>query len=222
MKNRLTLLAALTTALIMFNGCIVTSINPLYTEDDIVFDEALIGSWTDGDDGEDGDELWTFEKGEKNGYRLVVYGDNTSKKNFSFSLSDDKEEKEEKVNDTVENTIDVGKFDAYLVKLGDHIFLDMYPVLPEEGSFWYYLHTVPVHSFMKVSIEGDILNLSFLDLDWFSKKIESDEGLDLEYVIAQDGDTFILSAPTDKLQEFLLKNAENAEMFEKDELKRYK
>ena len=42
--------------LLLCSGCIPTSLHPLYTEEDILFDQRLIGSWSE----EDGDDSWTF------------------------------------------------------------------------------------------------------------------------------------------------------------------
>src|SRR5216117_484587 len=49
-------------------GCIPTSINPLYTGQDLVFDSALIGVWS----GEgDSKETWAFEKAGDTEYKFV-------------------------------------------------------------------------------------------------------------------------------------------------------
>ena len=56
------ILSATGLALILVTGCIVTSVNPLYTEKDLVFDPALVGAWSEGE----GKDTWAFEKaGEK-------------------------------------------------------------------------------------------------------------------------------------------------------------
>src|SRR5205809_2041484 len=63
-----TLLALVLVALSGVIGCIPTSINPLYTGQDLVFDPALIGVWT----GEgDSKETWTFEKAGVTEYKFV-------------------------------------------------------------------------------------------------------------------------------------------------------
>lgn len=41
--------------LLLLTGCVpVDSLNPLYTDKDISFDESLLGSWVGPDNGEDG------------------------------------------------------------------------------------------------------------------------------------------------------------------------
>jgi hypothetical protein len=54
--------------LIIFTGCLVTSIHPFYTENSIVFDATLMGQWT----GENESESLTFiRQGEKK-YRMFL------------------------------------------------------------------------------------------------------------------------------------------------------
>ena len=47
-------------------GCL-PSLNPVYTDEDIIFDDATIGLWKKSD----GSESWNFAKGDKGSYRLV-------------------------------------------------------------------------------------------------------------------------------------------------------
>ncbi len=62
------LLAFVLVALCGVTSCIPTSINPLYTGQDLVFDPALIGVWR----GEgDSKETWAFEKAGDKEYKFV-------------------------------------------------------------------------------------------------------------------------------------------------------
>ena len=53
---------------VLMTGCTVRSLNPLYTEKDVVFEPALLGTWAEHDDA---DKNWTFQKSGDNGYRLL-------------------------------------------------------------------------------------------------------------------------------------------------------
>ncbi len=64
MKNILKLLTF--SFLLMFAGC-VSSLNPLYTEQDLIFDAALLGVWTD----KDSKETWELTKADEKSYKLV-------------------------------------------------------------------------------------------------------------------------------------------------------
>ena len=54
--------------LLFLAGC-VPSLNPLYTEKDLIFDEALLGVWSEKENSNDG---WTFRKRDEKSYLLVV------------------------------------------------------------------------------------------------------------------------------------------------------
>ena len=67
-KSIIKFITLLLLILVLFPGCLVTSLHPLGGEEDIVFDENLIGTWID----DDGDG-WAFSKGEKNTYKLIIF-----------------------------------------------------------------------------------------------------------------------------------------------------
>lgn len=53
-------------------GCVVTSLRPLYTEKDVVFDKYLLGEWK-GDD-----ETWLFKEGKDNAYQVIIFDKDSS------------------------------------------------------------------------------------------------------------------------------------------------
>ena len=55
MNRKLLLIVAVTGALVC--GCLVPSLHPLFTDDDITVRKELIGDWVF----EDGDALWLFQ-----------------------------------------------------------------------------------------------------------------------------------------------------------------
>jgi hypothetical protein len=52
---------------IILSGCIPTSIYPLYTDKDVVFDENLIGKWSKDN------VVWEFKRGDDNSYEIRRY-----------------------------------------------------------------------------------------------------------------------------------------------------
>ena len=54
-------------ALLLLTGCIVPSLHQLYTEEDLIFDQALLGGWVN----EDSSEFLFFEMSDENGYKLI-------------------------------------------------------------------------------------------------------------------------------------------------------
>ena len=67
--------------LLFLTGC-VQSLNPLYTDDDLIFDEALLGVWTDAE----ATESWSFTHSSGKEYKLVYTDENGKKGEFKAHL----------------------------------------------------------------------------------------------------------------------------------------
>jgi hypothetical protein len=184
--------------LAFFTGC-VPSLHPLYTQDDLVFEPGLVGKWSPMEEGEEG-EVWRFVKAGESGYRLII------------------EPKEEKKDSQEDRPAQRAEFDARLLKLGDHMFLDLYPEQPKFENDFYMMHLVPAHSFFKISIEGDILKLVMLDYDWLEKMLEKRK-IKLKHERLEDG-PIVLTASTKELQKFFKKYADNRDAFQNPGLMR--
>ena len=182
--TKLSVLSLILMLPVILSGCMVTSLHPLYTGNDVVYNEELTGSWKN----TDGNDTWLFEEKSDRSYRL--------------SISDE------------EST---GKFEAHLVSLDDNLFLDLFPEEPENaekgiGNLWYYLHLVPTHSFMAVSIEGDSLRLGLIQPDWFKDKIDQDKDIDVKFEVSDD-DRYLLTDSTEGLQRFLLEHGNDKDFY---------
>jgi hypothetical protein len=171
-------------------GCFVLSVHPLYFEKDLIFETDLVGTWGEKGHEKDLSELWIFQKSGNKSYRLTIR---------------DKEDGE-------------GEFEAHLLKLGEYLFMDLYPEEPEATSDFYKMHVIPAHSFMLVSLEGNVLRLAFFDLDWLKKNIEQNK---VSIKHERRDDTIVLTASTEELQAFVLKHVEEAFPFEEDSLHRF-
>jgi len=168
----------------------VLSLHPLYTEKDLVLEPKLEGSWAN----KDGKELWTFKKSGEKVYELTAVH---------------KESKQES-GKTIEETA-TGKFDAHLMKLGNYIFMDLYPQEPDIKNAFYKYHFLPAHSFSRIWIEQDIFRISVFNEDWLKKMIEKKK-VKITYE-KLDNDRIVLTAPTEKLQKLILKYVEDSEAF---------
>lgn len=157
-------------------GCVVPTLHPLFTEDDLVFDAQMIGPWA-----EDDETLWVFEKSSKPSYRLVI-ADNT----------------------------EMSLFDAHLLQLGSHRFLDLYPRTGSLDETFHGSHLLPVHTFYKVSFEGDSLQLVPMALDWLEEMIEAGS---IQVAHAWPEGDLLLTASTRELQELVLLFADDPAAF---------
>src|SRR5436190_24372715 len=93
-KKRNIIVAA--TVALLVAACI-PSINPFYTEKDVVFEKKLLGEWQEKEKADE-PQIWNFEEGKDKAYKLTVT------------------EKEGKQ----------GEFEAHLFKLKQEYFLDIF------------------------------------------------------------------------------------------------
>ena len=71
----LKLLIFLSGVLLLLSGCIVQSLHPLYTDENVIFDMRLIGQWAE----EGSKEIWEFSRLDEKRYGCVVYVDEDEK-----------------------------------------------------------------------------------------------------------------------------------------------
>lgn len=165
-------------AIILLAGACVPSLNPFYTEKDVVFDGRLVGEWQSKDTNDL--QSWKFEKlGEKT-YKLLVT---------------EKDRKQAQMN-------------VHLFNLEDRLFLDLIPsdcrFAPEQGEL-VEAAMFPGHLLLRVPQVEPTLQLAFCDYDWLSKYLESHPG-DLGH--HKEDDHELLTAPTKDLQAFVAKHLE--------------
>ncbi len=182
---RLTAVAAIP---FLLSGCWTLSMNPLYTEDSLVAHDALdpnlAGVW--GNPEKPDAETWQFIEADGNSYRLII------------------REKEQSL--LVNPEVD-GVFEAHLLRLGDHMFLDVYPEEPPSVNEFYKAHVIPMHSFMKVKLEGHVLTLSDFDAEWLEEGIEQGT-IDIRH--ERRDEMIVLTASTRDLQALILAHADTA------------
>jgi hypothetical protein len=176
---------ALATTLVL-TGCWVTSINPLYDEGtienshddrDVAFDQSLIGSWT-----AINDKCTTL---------LTI-----TAKNQIYDLQST--EQGEGCN------AEKSHFQARLVKLDSHYFLDLSPIDGDVCTMCLARHQIFLAKFDKTTF-----SITPIDSDWLKKSIEA-KRVTLA-TLASDTDT-ITASPKD-LKAFCREFAENSEVF---------
>jgi len=187
-------------AAVLLCGCVpVFSLNGLYTEKDVVFEQDLLGTWADPNDPEG---AWQFTRNNQveNAYRLTLESGDGPK----------------------------GLFDAHLLKLENKLFLDVYPAREgfeqnmaalEEAAedpnnkVWAFnlIFAVPVHTFLRIDSVKPALKMRLTD-DELMKKLLQQDPKAVEHVLA-DERRFVLTASTKKLQAFVLKYADDERLF---------
>jgi hypothetical protein len=152
------------------------SLHPLYTDEDVIFNPALVGSWGKAGEG------WIFRKAEDNVYSVTLLG--------------------------ISNSGDSLSLEGRLIKLDGYLFMD---VTSKESAVENVL-AVPVHAFLRLSLEGDSLGIAYMDDSWLQDIIEQNkEQIKHELV---DGSGILLTASPKELQQLVLKYAEDKKAFD--------
>jgi hypothetical protein len=175
----------------ILGGCIpVISLHPLYTKEDVVFDEKLVGTWVD--DPKSPKTTWEFsrEQAKEKTYKLV-YSDDEGKK---------------------------GSFVVHLVKLENRLFLDVFPdQFPSEQQDWQdmklaynFFFFLPAHTFIKIDYIEPQLKMRLTAEDEIKELFKEDPNV-IEYESA-DGKV-VLTASTEDLQAFVIEYAYDIRVF---------
>lgn len=129
-------------------------------------------------------DTWTFKKSGDNAYELIITEDGAP-----------------------------GKFEVHLVRLGDLLFLDLYPEDPAIEHNFYKSHLIPAHTFLGIQIdkEKDVVRIAAMQPDWLEEAIDSKK-VTIAHERLGEGDEsrIILTASTKELQEFVVKQAAEA------------
>ena len=107
------------------------------------------------------------------------------------------------------------RLDASVVRVSNFLFLDV--STEEQGT------AVRGHLFGLLRMDGDTLEISWLDPGWVKKKLITEQGLSFERPCPRGDKScrFVVTAPPAQLQSFLMRNALNREAFgEPDKLRR--
>ena len=179
MKNFLKL-SVLFCFLGIFVSCIpILSLNPLYTEKDLIFEPALIGVWSE----TNSRETWEFT--------------NDGGESYDFIFTDENGE--------------AGRFDAYLVRIQNKMFLDIVPKEPELYENEYYrFHLLPVHSFLYIAQIEPRLQMAMLELDWLKELIEKSPTA-IKHEIIDDG--ILVTASTENLQKLWVEHVDTEDAY---------
>jgi hypothetical protein len=188
MKTKIALL--LIVVLITAQSCTIFSLNPLYQEDDLLEMPEVLGLWQDADDGK---EFVSFEEYEDRKY-LFRYMEGKS------DFSDD---------DSVSLS-----FEAGILKVGDHYFIDLYPYYDDnELDEEYYLsrNFIPTHSFIKIDWDYEKMVLYMFSYDRLKELFEQNR-IRIRHQMFDD--YIVITASTDELQKFIQKYSDDENVFD--------
>lgn len=165
MKNRF---IALGIMLLILMGCMVTSLHPLYTPDDIVTIDGLTGEFFSPED----QCIWNFKPAfladsllateQKDSLQVRdIPGKATPKHYYKVDYQEN------------ESTPPC-QLIIHFTQIGDQLFADIFPDdRPQEDNSLYLLHLIPTHSFARVTLTDTTIKFHWFDDGWLEKKIKS-------------------------------------------------
>ena len=176
-------------------SCLVISVHPLYTSEDLFANDLLLGKWVDQDT-----TIWQFEYSYK-GEAIPANIDSTA-----YLLRFLEKGKAD---------LSTSEFKVHLISLSGIYFLDFfieeYGEDSEKDPDLFDLHLFPVHSFARLDLNEGGATIRWFNPDWLKGLAESGQ-LELNYEV-EDG-TYLLTAPTEQLQQFVVKYATEEAAFE--------
>ena len=183
MKMRFLIAVTITAALL--SACL-PSVNPFYTEKDVVFDSDLLGEWQiEGETKPSG--IWKIEKTDGKAYKLT----------------------------TTEPDGKQGEFAVHLFKLEKDCFLDLIPSDCTYGAKQTHnvaTAMFPGHLLMRVTLRASQLKVAPTDFGWLEKHLTANPKALAHHV---EDKRLLLTADTRALQRFVLKHLGDGELFEK-------
>lgn len=173
-------------------GC-VRSMHPIYTEQTLTYDAALLGTWVD----EKGDTRLEISASSGNDEPDAI-------KSYQVVHTD----KDQKRTPLV----------AHLARVGELLVADL-TIADEQGlpdSDFYRAHLFPLHTFWIVRRDAkQTMAVRTLDHDWMKAFVEKHPAAIAHY---KSSDDVILTAPPEALQKFLLAHANDSRMLTEAEI----
>ncbi len=191
-------------------ACTMLSFYPLYTEDVLVRDDRIIGTWVSLENvlfnSDSGDSLFweiTFPETIKEYQTQQNFSgrDTIIPNTFTYKL---------KVYDPSDPDSQA-EFNLHLVQLGNGVFVDFFPEDWEEsyGNMLLALHLMGVHTFAKIEV-GEHLQINWFAPGLLESLIEENR-IRIRHV--SNGAYTLLTAEPAELQQFVIRYAGNEEAF---------
>jgi hypothetical protein len=160
------------------------SLQPLVTKDDALDMPQIVGSWA-----QEGDDPQVI--------RFRALGD----KSYELSCVGGAGEKAKR-----------GTLAVAFGRIGDQLYWDLTAIpLDDEDDSWS-LHRLPIHTFARIHLEGDRLEIAYLDSDWVSSAL-ADSSIDIAHTML-DNDV-LLTATSAELKQFVLDHGDDEGAFGK-------
>ena len=201
--KKVSIILAFTFIIIFLSGCL-TTLHPIFTEKDLVYDPKLIGTWKTDSTGNKSRAVITNLSVESS---IDIPGNISSIKHKGYLIR-----YQDKNGTTSERYI------AFLARIGRHLYFDYYPADKKEGrkiDDFFGLHFVKMHTSYRVEISKDgSFALSQLDGSYVKSLID-EKKIRISHETDADDNT-VITASTQELQQYLLKYGDEPSAYRSD------
>lgn len=201
--KKVSILLAFTFVLVFLSGCLQT-VHPIFTVNDIVYEQKLLGTWKT-EPGKDFSIAVITNLAAENSIALPEKL--TAVKQKGYLVSYKKEDGEL-----------TGQHIAFLARIGKHLYFDYYPVdqkAEEIMDDFFQVHYVKMHTSYRVEIKNDgSFELSQLDGS-FVKNLIDEKKIRISHETDADGN-MVITASTKELQQYLLKYGDEPSAYQSD------
>ena len=225
------LIPALSSLALLFLSSCVFSLFPIYTKDTLINISAFEGEWVNKSGSsikvvklgviskmsvkvQPGDDDYIVQDGDtiRDKEAVAAYYENDLEEEITEILG----KKLTGYSRTMIEGEDSIKYRAHLAKIGNNTFLDLYPA--DEGSAFTKAldgNFIPVHSFMKIQIDQDQLQLISFDLEKLQKLFKSNK---IRLRHEEVDDLTVITAQPEEIQKFLNIYADRKDVLESPEI----
>lgn len=205
MKTRTIVTCLLATVII--SSCTVLSFYPLYTEKELVRNDRIIGKWQSLNNK---DFFPTSEN--KTVIDTMIWEISFEKEIWKKKLNNPFDRGSEQIPNKFTYTLNIydksmpddnTEFHLHLVKLGNNLFIDLFPEEWKISNTFLAIHLMSVHTFAKIDI-GDKLEINWFDSELLQKLLDENR---IRIKHENNGIYNILTAKPEELQKFVIKYA---------------
>lgn len=190
----------------LLTRCTVMSFYPLYTPNELVKDDRIIGKWMSRlvkEETSSDSIIWEIElqdkKWKKKVYNPVDKGNKQVKNKLTYTL---------KIY-PAKNPDELAVFDIHIIKLKNNYYLDFLLEEMETDYIFTVMHLLPVHTFAKIEIAEE-MTIKWLDGDFLEKLLDANK---IRIRHEKREDASLLTAKPKELQKFIIKYSDNEDAY---------
>lgn len=185
-------------SIFLLTSCLVRTIFPLFADNEIYFEQKLIGTWINNDS----TEIWEFSK---------FPSEDTTRNHSKYCLTI--------IVINKDGSKETSIFEAMTGTIGKHLFLDI--IVDNRELYQQSLlntlqsnYIIFTHTFYKMIFINDSLSLNQMGKEWFNK---NQNKFKINTIPHDNGDYITIISRTKELRNFIKKYANNNDAFSKND-----